>query len=93
MELQDRRPSSIFKPSGDKLRAGMDIDLLELFVTQIHELMRNIGRDDNDLPAMCIQRGRTDCKGRHTFLYDKDLFVGMLVQSYRATGRHVNPDK
>src|SRR5918995_704903 len=83
----------VFQPVGDKLLIHMDIDLLELFVTPIHELMWYFGRNDNDLTGMRVQCGRTDRKGRYAFLYDKDLFVGMLVQSYRTTGRHVNPDK
>ena len=49
--------------------------------------------DSNDLSAACFQRGRTDGKGRYSFLYDEDFFVGVFVQSYRTTWGHVNPDK
>jgi hypothetical protein len=51
--------------------------------------------DNNDLSAACFQRGRTDGKGRYSFLYDEDfpVGVGVLVQSYRTTRGHVNPDK
>ena len=57
----------------------MDIDLFKLFITQIPELMWNVCRDHNDLPGTRIQRDRADREGRLPLLYDKDLFVGMLV--------------
>src|SRR6266508_228569 len=69
----------------------MDINLLQLFITQIHELMRHIGCDNDNLPGVCLKGGKANGERTHTFLYDENLFVGMLVQPYVASGWHIYP--
>src|SRR5215216_2951134 len=53
--------------------------------------MRRIGWDNDNLPGVCFKRGRANGKGTHTFLNDENLFVGMLVQPYAASRRHIYP--
>ncbi len=64
----------------------MDIDLLELLVTRVHEFMRCFGRDDDNLPGFPNQDSRTDRKSCLAFLNDENLQVRMLVQPYASVG-------
>jgi len=40
---------------------------------------------------MCLKSGRTNGERTHTFLYDENLLVGMLVQLYVTSGWHIYP--
>jgi hypothetical protein len=55
--------------------------------------VRHIRWDNNDLAGTRFLDGRSNGKGSPAFLYDEYLWIGVLVQSYRTAGRHVNPDK
>jgi hypothetical protein len=78
----------VLKPVRDELPIYMDIDLSEWSVTQIHELVRRIRRDNNDLACVRFQRSGSNGEGGDASLYDKDFLVGMLVKSYTTAGRH-----
>ena len=69
----------------------MDINLLQLFITQIRKFVRHIGRDNDNLPSMCLKGGRANGERTHTFLYDENFFVGVLVQPYATSGWHIYP--
>jgi hypothetical protein len=71
----------------------VNVDLMESLGAQIHERMRYSRRNNNDLASTRFQCGRANREGRYSFLYDKNLLVGVFMQSYRTAGRHVNPDK
>src|SRR5262245_45161010 len=84
---------SILKPVCDELSADMDVNLPQLSITCIHEFVRQICGDHDDLPGVRLQCGRAYREGRSAFLDDEDLLVGMPMQPNMAPGRHVHPDK
>jgi len=83
----NRIPSrSVLKPVCDELLADVDVNLPQLSITRIHELVGNIRGDNDDLSCVRFKRGGADCEGRHAFLDDENLLVGMLMQPYGTPG-------
>lgn len=50
------RTRSVFEPFGDELLAGMDIDLPERSLADMHELVGRFRRNDDDLPQGALKR-------------------------------------
>lgn len=64
----------------------MNVNLLQLSITHVHELVRCVCGDDDDLACVRFERSGVYREGSDTFLYDENLLVGMLMQPYRAPG-------
>lgn len=71
----------------------MDVELLQLSVTCIHELVGDCCRDNNNLFCTNLKRGWSDGEDSYSFEHDKDFLIRMLMQADFAARRHVNPDK
>jgi hypothetical protein len=71
---------SLFQPGLDDLFAGMDAELTEWGCACVGELVGSFGRDDDDVAARGGQCFCADNKRDHTFLDDKNFFVGMGME-------------
>ena len=86
-------PRSILKPVRNEFLIDVYINLPQLSITQIHEFMRHVRRDNNDLACNYFKCSSITCESRYAFLDDKYLFVGMLMQTHSTTRRHIHPNK
>src|SRR5258708_25234379 len=83
---------SAFEPLRDEARAVVDVHLPEPPRTRIDELVGYACRDNGDLPRLRFNGGCTNRIGRTACLDDKDFFIGMLVQLWAFSGRHIHQD-
>jgi len=83
----------VLEPVCDEPLGDVNVNLPQLSITRIHELVRQVRGDNDDLSCVRFKRGGADREGGRAFLYDENLLVGMLVQAYHTSWRHVYPDK
>lgn len=71
----------------------MDIHLTQTPCTRVDERVRCTGWNDDDLPRMPLPRLIAHREGRHPFLKDEDLLIGMLMQAWAFAGRGIHHDE
>jgi len=59
---------SVLKPVCNKLTVDMNVNLLQLSITHVHELVRCVCGDDDDLACVRFERSGVYREGSDTFL-------------------------
>jgi hypothetical protein len=86
-------PPRSFEPLGNKMIAGVHVDLPHPPGAGVDELVRHSGRHHHDLPAAHLNRLLTGREGGVAFLHHKDLLVWVPVQPRTAPRRVYDEDR